>query len=394
MKTKLPLTVWGLALAQALLTTGNTLLVAVSALIGSQLASHPALVTAPIAAQFFGLILATLPAAHFMQKYGRKKGFLVGNVFGLLGAFVAMQGLFQESLAIFALGTFLTGLAIGTAQQYRFAALDECPKLLHPKAIGLVMGGGVLAAILGPNMAMWSQHWYEGNAFVGAFFGLLGLYALALVLIMVLPLQPLKVQTKAEGVPNARTYGELFRQPVLVAAVASGIIGYAVMVFLMTATPLAMHHDDFLFDDIAVVIQWHVLGMFVPSFFTGSLIKRFGIKAVVQSGCVLLLAAAGVNLLGQSYAHYFIALILLGVGWNFTFIGATNLLSFAYQEHEKGKVQGINDFLVFTASAIGSLFAGQAVNGLGWAWVNLISIPFVIVVMLLMMRLNVKHATH
>ncbi|MBP6344973.1 MAG: MFS transporter [Neisseriaceae bacterium] len=389
---KLPFTVWGLALAQALLTTGNTLLVAVSALIGSQLASHPALVTAPIAAQFLGLIMATLPAAHFMQKYGRKKGFVMGNVLGLVGALVAMQGLFAHSLAIFALGTFLTGLAIGTAQQYRFAALDECPKAMHAKAIGLVMGGGVLAAVLGPNMAIWSQSWYAGNAFVGAFFGLFGLYVVALVLILLLPLQPPRSPAQAATDASTRSYAELFRQPALLAAVASGIIGYAVMVFLMTATPLAMHHDNFLFEDIAIVIQWHVLGMFVPSFFTGHLIKRFGIKAVVQAGCVLLLAAAGINLLGQSYGHYFVALILLGVGWNFTFIGATNLLSFAYQDHEKGKVQGMNDFMVFTAAAFGSLFAGQAVSSLGWAWVNLISIPLVIVVMLLMMRLNFKAA--
>ncbi|MBP6117427.1 MAG: MFS transporter [Neisseriaceae bacterium] len=393
MKTHLPFTVWGLALAQALLTTGNTLLVAVSALIGSQLASHPALVTAPIAAQFLGLIMATLPAAHFMQKYGRKKGFIAGNILGLIGALVAMQGLFDSSLALFALGTFLTGLAIGTSQQYRFAALDECPKALHAKAIGLVMGGGVLAAVLGPNMAIWSQQWYSGNAFVGAFFGLFGLYFLALVLIILLPLQVAKKQGVAVAPAAPRSYGVLFRQPVLLAAVASGIIGYAVMVFLMTATPLAMQHDDFLFEDIAIVIQWHVLGMFVPSFFTGHLIKRFGIKSVVQAGCVLLLAAAGINLLGQTYHHYFMALMLLGVGWNFTFIGATNLLSFAYQDHEKGKVQGMNDFLVFTAAAFGSLFAGQAVTSLGWVWVNLISIPFVIVVMLLMMRLNFKAVT-
>lgn len=387
---KLPSTVWGLALAQALLMTGNTLLVAVSALIGSQLAAHPALVTLPIAAQFLGLIMATLPAAYFMQKYGRKKGFIIGNILGLCGALVAMQGLFNSSLAVFSAGTFLTGLAIGTSQQYRFAALDECPKALHPKAIGLVMGGGVLAAILGPNMAIWSQQWYDGNAFVGAFFGLFGLYALALLLILLLPLQPKKTPPVGVAAASPRGYGVLFRQPVMVAALASGIIGYGVMVFLMTATPLAMHHDDYPFADIAIVIQWHVLGMFVPSFFTGHLIKRFGIKAVVQAGCALLLASALINLTGQTYAHYFVALILLGVGWNFTFIGATNLLTFAYQEHEKGKVQGMNDFLVFTVAAVGSLVAGQAVNGLGWAWVNLISIPFIVVVMLLMTRLKFK----
>ncbi len=382
----MPLTVWGLALAQALLTTGNTLLVAVSALIGQQLATHPALVTAPIAAQFLGLIASTMPAAHFMQKFGRKKGFIIGNILGAMGALVAMQGLFAQSLGLFAMGTFLTGLAIGTAQQYRFAALEECSKAQHAKAISLVMSGGVLAAILGPNMAIWSQKWYAGNAFAGAFFGLFALYILALILIIFLPLQQQTSQTQQKQA--VRGYGQLFQQPILIAAVVSGVIGYGVMVFLMTATPLAMHHHDFAFDKIALVIQWHVLGMFLPSFFTGRLIKRFGVKAIILSGCVLLLMAALINLLGQSYWHYFSALVLLGIGWNFTFIGATHLLSFAYQDAEKGKVQGMNEFLVFTAAAIGSLFAGQTVSTLGWAWVNIITIPIIIIVIVLISRLK------
>ncbi len=386
----MPLTVWGLALAQALLTTGNTLLVAVSALIGQQLASSPALITAPIAAQFLGLIVSTLPAAHFMQKFGRKKGFVIGNIIGAVGALVAMQGLFLSSLAIFALGTFLTGLAIGTAQQYRFAALDECPKSQHPRAISLVMSGGVIAAIVGPNLAIWSQKWYSGNAFVGAFFGLFALYILALLLIIFLPLRQQQSSTKQNNPLPSRSYSELFQQPILIAAVASGVIGYAVMVFLMTATPLSMHDHDFAFNKIAIVIQWHVLGMFVPSFFTGHLIKRFGIKNIVLAGCVLLLISALINLLGQSYNHYFISLMLLGIGWNFTFIGATHLLSFAYRDHEKGKVQGMNEFLVFSASAFGSLFAGQAVNSLGWIWVNIITIPFILLVILMIAKLNLS----
>ena len=380
----MPYTVWGLALAQALLTTGNILLVAVSALIGKQLASHPALVTAPVASQFLGLILVTLPAAFLMQKLGRKKVFVIGNVFGIIGALVAIQALLSASLLLFTLGIFLTGIAIGIAQQYRFAALDECRAESHAKAISVVMSGGVLAAFIGPNLAIWSQNWFSQNVYVGAFVGLAVLYVLALLLIVCLPL---KQQTKSnQAAQNVRSYGELFQQPLFVAAITSGAIGYGVMVFLMTATPLAMHHHDYAFPDIAVVIQWHVLGMFVPSFFTGHLIKKHGLKPIIMLGCALLIISAIINLFGQSYVHFFTSLELLGIGWNFTFIGATQLVSLTYRPQEKGKVQGMNDFLVFTTAAIASLFAGQTVETIGWMWVNLISLPLIAVAMLLIAK--------
>ena len=380
----MPYTVWGLALAQALLTTGNILLVAVSALIGKQLASHPALVTAPVASQFLGLILATLPAAFLMQKLGRKKVFVIGNVFGIIGALVAIQALLSASLLLFTLGIFLTGIAIGIAQQYRFAALDECRAESHAKAISVVMSGGVLAAFIGPNLAIWSQNWFSQNVYVGAFVGLAVLYVLALLLIVCLPL---KQQTKSnQAAQNVRSYGELFQQPLFVAAITSGAIGYGVMVFLMTATPLAMHHHDYAFPDIAVVIQWHVLGMFVPSFFTGHLIKKHGLKPIILLGCALLIISAIINLFGQSYVHFFTSLVLLGIGWNFTFIGATQLVCLTYRAEEKGKVQGMNDFVVFTTAAIASLFAGQTVETIGWMWVNLISLPLIVVAMLLIAK--------
>ena len=377
----MPYTVWGLALAQALLTTGNILLVAVSALIGKQLASHPALVTAPVASQFLGLILATLPAAFLMQKLGRKKVFVIGNVFGIIGALVAIQALLSASLLLFTLGIFLTGIAIGIAQQYRFAALDECRAESHAKAISVVMSGGVLAAFIGPNLAIWSQNWFSQNVYVGAFVGLAVLYVLALLLIVCLPLK--QQATANQAAQNVRSYGELFQQPLFVAAITSGAIGYGVMVFLMTATPLAMHHHDYAFPDIAVVIQWHVLGMFVPSFFTGHLIKEHGLKPIILLGCALLIISALINLFGQSYVHFFTSLVLLGIGWNFTFIGATQLVSLTYRPQEKGKVQGMNDFMVFTTAAIASLFAGQTVETIGWMWVNLISLPLIAVAMLL-----------
>lgn len=385
----MPITVWGLAVAQALLTTGNILLVAVSALIGKQLASHPALITLPVALQFLGMIMATLPAAHLMQKMGRKVGFVLGNCIGLLGTWVALQGLQANSLMHFASGTFLIGMAIGTAQQYRFAALDVCSLEQRPRAISMVMAGGILAAVLGPNLAIWSRQWFDGNPFEGAFYGLFLVYMLALLLIVSLPLaRPVKSAVQQ----STRSYAQLFKQPLLVAAIASGAIGYAVMVLLMTATPIAMQNDDFPFSNIAWVIQWHVLGMYVPSFFTGHLIRRFSSRSVIVWGCATLALCVLVNVLGQSYWHYWLGLLLLGVGWNFTFIGATHLLTFTYEPAEQGKVQGINEFMVFTAAALGSLLAGVGVDKLGWVWLNLVSLPPVILVAWWILRLADERA--
>ena len=385
----MPITVWGLAVAQALLTTGNILLVAVSALIGKQLASHPALITLPVALQFLGMIMATLPAAHLMQKMGRKVGFVLGNCIGLLGTWVALQGLQANSLMHFASGTFLIGMAIGTAQQYRFAALDVCSLEQRPRAISMVMAGGILAAVLGPNLAIWSRQWFDGNPFEGAFYGLFLVYMLALLLIVSLPLaRPVKSAVQQ----STRSYAQLFKQPLLVAAIASGAIGYAVMVLLMTATPIAMQNDDFPFSNIAWVIQWHVLGMYVPSFFTGHLIRRFSSRSVIVWGCATLALCVLVNVLGQSYWHYWLGLLLLGVGWNFTFIGATHLLTFTYEPAEQGKVQGINEFMVFTAAALGSLLAGVGVDKLGWVWLNLVSLPPIIFVAWWILRLADERA--
>lgn len=381
----MPFTVWGLALAQALLTTGNILLVSVAALIGKQLASHPALITLPIALQFAGTIFATMPAAYLMQRFGRKVGFVLGNLVGIAGAMVALHGLQAESLIGFGFGTFLIGIAVGTAQQYRFAATDAAPVEQRPRAISMVMAGGIVAAILGPNLAIWAQGWAPENKFVGAFYGLLILYVLALLVIFWLPLTPSVAQQR---LTPGRSYGELFKQPMLVGAVLSGMIGYGVMVLLMSATPVAMDDLNYPFPAIASVIQWHVLGMFAPSFFTGNLIHRFTSRNVILWGCALLTLSAIVNMFGVTYWHYLTSMLLLGIGWNFTFIGATHLLTFTYLPEEQGKVQGMNEFLVFSAAAVGSLFAGQGVAWLGWGWLNAFAIVLVMMVVAVIWRLR------
>lgn len=383
----LPITVWGLALGTALLVTGNILLVSVTALIGQQLAPSSTYVTLPVALQFLGVMAATLPAAHLMRWLGRKVGFLLGNVIGVGGAVLAYLALGAEHFPLFCAGTFLLGVSIGVSQQYRFAAIEACVPAARPRAISLVMAGGVVAAVLGPYLAVWSGQFAPEREFLGAFAVLIGLYLFTLVLIFCLPL-PKPGSAEQQG--PARSYRALLRQPVLFTAIVAGSIGYGVMVLVMTATPIAMHGHHHSFGDTASVIQWHVLGMFLPSFFTGRLIVRFGETRIIQCGCVLLALCCLVAQWGSAYWYYWFSLVTLGMGWNFTFIGATSLLTLSYRPAEKAKVQGINDFLVFGCAAFGSLLAGQLQSWLGWEALNLWMLPAIGVAMLLVWYANLR----
>lgn len=385
---RLPLSVWGLALGQAMLISGNILLVSVTALIGQQIAPSLSLITLPVALQFLGLMGVTLPAAHLMRWLGRKVGFLIGNMIGVFGAVLAYFALAAGDFTLFCVSTFLLGMAIGVGQQYRFAAIEGCPPALHPRAISLVMAGGVIAAILGPNLAIWGERLFPATQYLGAFAFLIGLYLLTTLLIAFVPL---KKSTLAERQGDARSYAELFRQPQLIAAVTAGVIGYAVMVLVMTATPLAMQACDFGFSTTASVIQWHVLAMFAPSFITGRLITQFSETKVIQVGCILLILCVVLNQLGTTYWHFWSALVALGVGWNFTFIGATSLLTHTYRPAEKAKIQGMNDFLVFGSAAVASLLAGYWQSLFGWQMLNILMLPAIGVAMLLVAISENRH---
>lgn len=376
----LPLAVWGLAFGQALLVTGSILLISVVALIGHQLASDSSLATLPVAIQFIGLMAATLPAAQLMRIFGRKIGFSLGNSVGIGGGILACVAINQESFTLFCMGNLLLGVAIGVGQQYRFAASEACLPPDRPRAISLVMAGGVVAAILGPNLAIWSNHFWPTPPFLGAFIVLVILYGVNLLLIAVLPLPPPNTEERSG---STRPYKQLLRTPKLITAVAAGAIGYGVMILVMTATPLAMHEHHHDFSATARVIQWHVLGMFLPSFITGRLISRWGEIAIIQCGATLLAISALIAQIGPGYWEFWCALVALGIGWNFTFIGATSLLTATYQPAEKAKVQGMNDFLVFGFSAAGSLLAGQMHTHLGWQTLNLGMIPAIALTMLL-----------
>ncbi|MGP9663065.1 MFS transporter [Halomonas sp. AOP22-C1-8] len=376
----MPLTVTLLSLCQALLVSGNILLIAVSPLIGASLAPTANWATVPVASQWLGLMCATIPASLIMGRLGRKRGFVLGNLIGLIGTAVAILALRQQSFGLFLLATWLIGIGIGFGQLYRFAALEAAPTALRDKALGLVMGGGVVAAFAGPWLARFSRELSE-TPFLGSFVGLGVLYMLALGILLCTRLPVAFVQA-VEG--EKRPLSAILRQPGFLLAVSAAAIGYGVMNLAMTATPLAMEGAGHNFNHVATTIQWHVVAMFLPSFFTGHLTVRFGAPRMISAGCLLLVASAIAAQFDAGLAGFNVALILLGLGWNFTFLPATGLLTQSYQPADKARTQAANEFLVFGTAALTALLAGPLVNTLGWAMLNALLIPVSLLPMVLL----------
>ena len=379
--------VLALSFCKALLSTGNVLLVAVTALIGQTLSPDPIWSTLPVAFQFIGLMCATIPASLIMNKIGRKNGFYLGNMLGIAGTLFCIQALYSASFNLFCTGTFFLGIGIGFGTLYRFAAVEMCEKPYRAKAISIIMAGGVLAAIAGPNLAIFSQDMIEGTPFVGAFWGLLVLYIAAMLVLTIVNFPPQVIH--APGV-RTRPVIEIILQPLFLVSVIAAMVSYVVMNLLMTATPLAMHHHGFQFEQSALVIELHALGMFLPGFFTGNLINRFGTIRILLIGALTMLVCIGINLNGQSQLHFSIALFMLGLGWNFMFVSATHLVADAYSEAEKPKAQAANEFLIFSMVTISALASGWMEATLGWHIMNLMCIPVVLFAVLIVIYFRKK----
>lgn len=367
----MPRVVLLLSLCQALLVSGNILLIAVSPLIGAQLAPSPTWSTAPVATQWLGLMCATIPASLIMGRLGRRRGFVLGNLLGLSGACLAMVALQAQQFLLFLASTWLIGIGIGFGQLYRFAAVEAAPEGGRDRAIGLVMGGGVLAAFLGPWLARYS-HALAETPYLGSFFGLAAVYLLALVLLIWVRIAPAPQTSETAA---GRPLRDIVRQPGFILAATSAMVGYGVMNLAMTATPLAMAEAGHHFDHVATTIQWHVVAMFLPSFATGRLTARFGPVRMIVTGCLLLAASVAVAQLETSYATFVAGLILLGLGWNFTFLPATGLLTETHRPEERARTQAANEFLVFTTVAVTALIAGPLVSAMGWSVLNAALLP-------------------
>ncbi|MGR3962236.1 MFS transporter [Vibrio lentus] len=378
--TKMNRNVWLLSLCQALLMTGNILLISVIGLIGKQIAPSVSMITLPVALQFLGLMAATIPASLISGKLGRKRGFSIGNVVGITGASLATYALSQQHFYLFCFATFLLGIGIGFGTLYRFAAIEVCDENARHRAISISMAGGVLAAVLGPNLAIMSQQWSADGFYIGAFASLIGLNILALALLQTIQFPKVSFNSQA---PKADPLSVIVKAPNFIGAVFAAMVAYAVMNILMTATPLAMIGCGFDFTKAAGVIEWHVLGMFVPAFFTGSLIEKFGSRMMILAGGVLFVVSIAINIHGVSIWHFRAALVVLGVGWNFMFIAATGLFSQSYQAQNKAKAQAFNEFVVFGCVTVTALLSGWLESTVGWQNLNVYVLPFVLAVILL-----------
>ena len=365
-----------------------TLITTTSALVGYQLATDKSYATLPFAAVLIATMLTSIPAAKFMQRFGRKAGFLLASLIGITGASICTLAILHRHFWGFLLASILVGIFNGFGTYYRFTAADAVADQYKSRAIALVMAGGVLAAVIGPNIANYTQHLFSQAQFAGGYASIIGIYFLSLILVSFLKLTDTNTTNSDEAPIKARPLKSIMLQPQFVVALICGTFGYAVMSFLMTATPLAMHHHAHPFADTAFVIQWHVLGMFAPSFVTGHLIRRIGLIPVLAVGALLGLACTIINLNGTSVTHFFLALLLLGISWNFLFIGATTMLTETYHPVERFKTQAINDFIVFSTVAAASLSAGVLQHHFGWQYINYSAVPVLGMILISLFWLN------
>ena len=363
-----------LAGSLALSMTGTTMVITASALAGKMLAADQRWATLPVAMQFVLTMASTVPASFLMRRMGRRFGFVLGQLVGAGSALVSAYALYIGSFPLFVVSSGVFGIHNAVWQYYRFAAAETASPEFKSRAISLVMSGGIVAALIGPQLATRTIDLLGPVPFVGIY---VTIAAIAVLTIAVLALIDIPTPSAAERAMGGRPLGLIARQPAFIVAVLSAMMGYGIMTLVMTATPLAMLACDHSFGDAAFVIQWHVLGMFLPSFVTGHLIRRFGTLSIVTVGALALLGCVAFNLAGVEVWNFWVALVLLGIGWNFMFIGGTTLLTDTYRPEEKAKVQSFNDFMVFGMVAAASLSSGFLQQTVGWQAVNSGIVPLV-----------------
>jgi MFS family permease len=362
-----------LAACQALLLTNNSTAIALNGLAGWGLASNKALATLPVTGWVIGGALSTLPASLLMKRIGRRAGFTVGALIGMIGAAICSWALYLGNFWLLCLGTMVFGVYNAVAQYYRFAAADAVSTDSKAKAISLVLAGGLIGGLVGPEV---SKHTVGllATHYLGAYLSLIGFL---LLVVLVVQLLDIPVAAAAQRREPVRPLREIMAQPGFIVAAAGAAIGYGVMNLLMTATPLAMGLCGHPYSAAATVIGWHVVGMFGPSFFTGSLIKRFGVLQIMLAGALILYACIGIALSGISIPHFWFALVLLGIGWNFLYIGGTTLIAEACTPAERAKTQGANDSIIFIVMATSSFSSGVLIDQKGWQVLNWLALPFV-----------------
>lgn len=371
-----------IATAQALVGSAAPIAISIGGLTGHYLlGADKALATMPVTGFNIGVALGALPAAMLMKAVGRRDGFVSGSIITAIGGAIACLAIFMHNFWLFAMGLMVIGLGGAFVQQYRFAAADASPKIFKPQAISWVLGGGVFTAIIGPQMVIWTRTMFAPVEFAGAFAGVIVLGIIGACVLWTLRIRANPTEDAATALETERPLRNIIRQPRFMVAFLCAVTTYALMSFVMTGAPLAMVLCGFSADEATLGISWHVMAMFGPSFFTGKLIAHFGKESVVAAGLLILIACGLVALSGVELWQFWLALILLGIGWNFGFIGSTAMLTDTYQACEKNKVQGVHDFVLFSTVAVASLMSGATLNmfghsaELGWSVLNWILLP-------------------
>ena len=372
--------------------TAANVTVFLSGIIGSQLSTIKSLATFPPSIYVVGIAISTIFAAKVMSIIGRRLGFVLASIGSSLACLLAAYSIFINSFIIFSFSCFLLGTGMAFIHQYRFAAAETVEKDKAPKAVSMLLLAGIVSAFIGITLANKTKDLISDHVYVGSYIALACLTIMPAIFLSFY--KNSKITNKNISTNNdVRTYREFVADPKFLQAMVAATFGYVVMAFLMTATPISMHYVHKLsVDKVGLVIQFHVLGMFLPSLFTGNLIKRFGFSNIMYTGVFFYALTISLSLFEPTFINYFASLIFLGIGWNFLYISGTSLLVTTYNEQEKFKAQGFNDLIVFSATAIGSLSAGILISLLSWKIVNFMCIPFLIIILFVILRADIKKA--
>jgi MFS family permease len=379
-----------LALAQGLFMTVQSMGTVTLPLAALAMLEQKWLATMPLFLNHAGIMVLTIPASLLMARIGRRWGFTIGATLSVLFGVIAAVAVWMQSFELLCIAAFLKGSAAAFAHYYRFAAADVSPVGLTPRAISYVMAGGVAAGFIGPELAKYTVDWFAPITFMGVFAALSLVAAASLMLLQALSIPKLTATEKAMG---GRSLLQIARQPAYVTAVMASMFGYACMTLVMTSTPLAMVACGYGFRESATVIQWHIIAMFAPSFFTGNLIQRFGVLPIIITGAAIEFGCALVNLAGIDFWNFLIANILVGLGWNFTYVGGSTLLTRTYEPVERAKVQASHDFTVYATTATAALASGVMHATAGWAVINYATLPLMLSIVLAALWLMLKQQT-